>query len=375
MHPSSLLSYYPTYSILDEIVSFGGYKRLNIFIDLKNTLQTTYMQHAIINIVESSKKTKFIDTAIFSSLIAFLTFHKIYAYKRGLDIAFVIFFESGHSYYHLNISKKYKISRKVDDLYGLKREDRELFYEVLQNNFRLIEKACSKLPSVRVVRLPNLEADFVPYYLLTRNLIERGDKIGNVIYSNDHDLWQCLDDDCFVFSKTMLAKKILKKGDAVSSFIKRDTTIDDSFYPLVMSVVGDVGDDVDGVRGVGGKRINDCFDQLACLTGSMNEVYDKVENNLPLFSSLPSSISNKHLNNIVTAETTSNLISMNLKLVSFELISRAVENPKTTEMLDKKNILTNAIQNHEVAPLESLKKALETNGVYLQESSIDILYI
>ena len=72
MHPSSLLSYYPTYAILDEIVSYGSYNELNIFMDLKNTLQSTYMEHAIVNIVESTKKSTKIDTSIFSSLISFL---------------------------------------------------------------------------------------------------------------------------------------------------------------------------------------------------------------------------------------------------------------------------------------------------------------
>jgi len=71
MHPSSLLSYYPTYAILDEIVSYGNYKKLNIFIDIKNTLQTTYMEHAIVNILEASKGSKYLDTSVFSSLIAF----------------------------------------------------------------------------------------------------------------------------------------------------------------------------------------------------------------------------------------------------------------------------------------------------------------
>ena len=69
MHPSSLISYYPTYAILDEIVSIGSYKHLNIFIDLKNVLQTTYMKHAIENIVESSRSSRYKDTSIFSSLI------------------------------------------------------------------------------------------------------------------------------------------------------------------------------------------------------------------------------------------------------------------------------------------------------------------
>jgi len=70
MHPSSLLSFYPTYAILDEIVSYEGYKKLNIFVDLKNTLQSTYMEHAIVNIVESTKKSTKLDTSVFSSLTA-----------------------------------------------------------------------------------------------------------------------------------------------------------------------------------------------------------------------------------------------------------------------------------------------------------------
>ena len=94
MHPSSLISYYPTYAILDEIVSIGGYKELNIFIDLKNVLQTTYMKHAIENIVESSKSSRYMDTSIFSSLISFLSFHKIYGVKRGIETNFIIFYEN-----------------------------------------------------------------------------------------------------------------------------------------------------------------------------------------------------------------------------------------------------------------------------------------
>ena len=121
MHPSSLLSYYPTYAILDEIVSFGNYKKLNIFIDLKNALQTTYMKHAIENIIDNSKGSKHIDTSVFSSLISFLSFHKIYGVKRGIDTNFIIFFETGQSFYHKNIDKSYKISRRIDDLYEIGR--------------------------------------------------------------------------------------------------------------------------------------------------------------------------------------------------------------------------------------------------------------
>jgi hypothetical protein len=188
------LSYYPNYNLLDEIVAKNNYKTLNLYFDLKNNLQSTYMQHAIVNIVESSKRGKHIDTSVFSSLISFLTFHKIWGIKRGIDVNFYIFFETGKSFYHKNISKKYKISRQIDDLYGLDRVDRDLFFHTLQSNFQLIEKACNLLPNVKVIRLQNLEADFIPYYLITRNKVSRDENVGHLIYSNDHDLLQCIRD-------------------------------------------------------------------------------------------------------------------------------------------------------------------------------------
>ena len=376
MHPSSLLSYYPTYAILDEIVSYGNYKTLNIFIDLKNTLQTTYMEHAIVNIVEASKKSKHLDASVFSSLISFLSFHKIYGIKRGVNTNFIIFFESGQSYYHKNIDKGYKISRRIDDLYGLEREDRELFYSVLHANYQLVEKACNKMPGLKVIRLPNLEADFVPYYILTRGLISKGNGIGNVIYSNDHDLWQCLGEDMYIFSKAAKSKKILKAGKIMTQFLKRDTNIPDEYLPLAMSVIGDSGDDVAGVKGIGPVSFIQVFDQLIALTGNMDSIYNKVENGKDLIDPIPPTLSNKKLTTIVDAEVKNKTISKNLKLVSFELLSRAIDNPMTTEMIDKRKIIEKQfLAEREVFPLESMKKALEKNGVFLQESSIDFLYI
>ena len=375
MHPSSLLSYYPTYAILDEIVSYGNYKKLNIFIDLKNTLQTTYMEHAIVNIVEASRGSQYLDTSIFSSLISFLSFHKIYGVKRGVETNFIIFFEKGQSYYHKNLSKTYKISRRIDDLYGLDKPSRKLFYKVLHANFQLIEKACHRMPGLWTVCLPNLEADFVPYYLLTRGLIEKEDGTGNVIYSNDHDLWQCLSDNTFIFSKSARVKKILKAGSNMSRLLQRETTIDDKYLPLAMSIIGDQGDDVDGVNGVGPVGFLDIFDQLIAMTGNLEQMYDKVESNKDLFDFIPPSISNKKLNSVVQEEIDNNRISINLKLVSFELLSRALDNPSTTDMIDKREYLKKRFSNKQVSSVDAMKTALSRNGVVLEESSIDFLYI
>ncbi len=375
MHPSSLLSYYPTYAILDEIVSYGNYKKLNIYIDLKNTLQTTYMQHAIVNIIENSKQTRFQDTSVFASLISFLGFHKIYGMKRGIDLNFIIFFESGQSFYHKNISKKYKISRRIDDLYGLEREDRELFFQVLQANFKLIEQACNKLPSVKVIRLSHLEADFIPYYCLSRNKVPRDGVTGNVTYSNDHDLWQCAAKDSYVFSKSAKYKKIIKPGTVMTHLLKRENTIEDIYLPLAMAVIGDPGDDVEGVKGVGPAGFLKIFEQLIALTGDMGEIYRKVENNLPLIDPVPPSIVNKILKKVVDEEVKNKTISNNLKLVSFELISRALDNPNSTEMIEKRKSIEKIIDDNTVYPLESIKIALNKIGVFLEETSIDFLYI
>jgi hypothetical protein len=317
MHPSSLLSYYPTYSILDEIASYGNYKKFNIYIDLKNNLQTTYMEHAIINIIENSKDSRFIDTSIFSSLISFLSFHKIYGMKRGIDINFTIFFESGDSFYHKNISKQYKISRKIDNLYGLDREKRDLFFSVLQANFKLIENIGNKLPSVRVIRLPNLEADFIPYYLLSRKKVTYDGTVGHIIYSNDHDLWQCAADNSFVFSKSAKSKKIIKPGMIMDLFLKKPNNIPDFYLPLAMAVIGDSGDDVEGVKGVGPARFLEIFDDLIKLTGDMKTIYNNVENGNDIFISLPDKIQNKYLRKVVKSEQNNKTITNNLKLVSF----------------------------------------------------------
>jgi len=57
------------------------------------------------------------------------------------------------------------------------------------------------------------------------------------------------------------------------------------------------------------------------------------------------------------------------------LLSREVDDPNTTEMLDKKKLIEKRMSEKETVPLEPMKTALKKLGVYLEESSIDLLYI
>lgn len=375
MHPSSLLSYYPSYSILDEIAAKNNYKTLNIYMDLKNNLQSTYMEHAIVNLVNASKGSQHLDTSIFSSLISFLSFHKMWSVKRGINMNFYIFFETGTSSYHKNISQKYKISRKTDDLYGLDRVDRDLFFKVLHANFQLIEKACNLVPRIKAIRMHNLEADFIPYYLITRNLVPRDERNAHIVYSNDHDLWQCASNHCYIFSKSGKYKKIIQSGEVMKNLLKRENNISDEYLPLAMSILGDPGDDVDGVKGVGPVKFMEIFEELIKLTGNMDQIYDKIQNKKQLISSTPEKIGNKYLRKVVDAEFTAQKITKSLRLVSFELLSRELDDPNSTEMLEKLKHLERILQYDKIVPKKDLKEALERNGVILEHSSIDFLYI
>jgi hypothetical protein len=238
MADPSILSYYPTYEILDKLVSsVNNCKNINIYIDLKNNLQTLYLKETVVSILENSYRSKFVDTSVFSSLLSFLKFHKVYSSKRHINIKFYVFLESGQSYYHQNISKKYKISRRIDDLYGLDRIKRDLFFEILNKNFSLMEKILNRVPNIHVIRLSHLEADFIPYYLLTRNMVDKSENTAHVVYSNDHDLLQVLDDNVYVFVKSQNGKKLISKGEALKHYLKCEN-LPDEYLPLIMAING-----------------------------------------------------------------------------------------------------------------------------------------
>ena len=376
MMPAQLLSYYPTYSILDEILSYGQYKTVNLYIDLKNVLQSIYMEHAVINMVETTLKSRFIDTSVFSSVVSFIAFHKLYAIKRNINLNIFIFFESGNSIYHKNISKKYKIRRKLDDLYGLDREKRELFYDILQKNFQLIEKVFNSVPNVKVIHLSGFEADFIPYYLIN-NHFHNSDNIGHIIYSNDHDMLQCLDKNVYIFQKIKtgknLIKRIVKKGETFQTYLKEDN-IPDEYLPLYMGIAGDKSDDVDGVYGIGIKNWIKLLPELIEITGGIDNLINNVINKKPIFDKTRANLENKQLKKIIDEEENNNLITNNIKMTSFKVISRYFQDPDTIEMLQRKDKLMRIIENNQTVPYKVMKDALLKNDIVLSDEEFQIIY-
>lgn len=375
MQPSSLLPYYPNYALLDEARSLAqNPTSVNLFVDLKNVLRGTYMKNVVENVVESSSRSKFVDTSIFSSVITFLKFHKIWAYKRNININFFFFFETGHSIYHLNIDKDYKCSRKIASIYGVAVEYQEQFFSILHSNLQLIEKICSVLPNIFVLRLHNLECDFIPYYLLTRAKFAQNPNQINIIYSNDRDMWQAVGERVYIFSKAGKEKKLITPGNLVQKFLKRECNIDDSYFPFIKAIYGDDGDDITGVNGVGPAGIIEMFPQLQSMVGSMEDLYQNIQNKLPIFNMIPSKIENKKLKSVIDSELDDGLISKNIKLISFELLSREVDDPSHSQMIDRKKHIRNTLNEKRVINLEVVKETLDRFNVTLEDNSLETLY-
>lgn len=377
MHPSSILSYYPNYSILDEVVSLTNCNTLNIFVDLKNALQSIYLEYAVKALISSTEDSRFIDTSIFSSVISFLAWHKQYAYKRDkLKINMFLFYESGRSYYHQNIDKNYKSSRHIDDLYGLSKEKQELFGKIVSSNLQLIEKACNKLPNVFVLRMLNLDADFIPYFLIKNKLVSCDDKSSSIIYSNDHDLLQVLSlgNNVFVYRKTYNSKKLIRSGEAVKEAFKVES-YPDTYLPVMMAIIGDSGDNVTGIKGLGAKRVSQLIEDVVTINGGVENINDVVFNGKELFSNLPNSDGvSKNLKLVIDAEKQNQTISKNLKLVSFEVLSKFLEEPNKTEMLDRKNKILYILHNKEIAEMSAMEEALKRTSVYLLEGDLQWIY-
>ena len=141
-----------------------------------------------------------------------------------------------------------------------------------------------------------------------------------------------------------------------------------------MAIVGDQGDCVDGVKGIGAKRLEEVLEDVVKMTNGINNLYDNVINSKPIFVHNTEKTQNKYINMILEKENSENLISRNLKLVSFEILSRFLDNPSSTEILNKKKYINEILQSTDIAEYESLSRALSMNRVYLEEDALLALY-
>jgi hypothetical protein len=348
--PSQLFSYYPKYEYLDSVLSASNRKKLNLYVDFKSCGQALFQEWGVRYILSQSDGTDVVDTSLFAAILEFVSFHKVYAKKRQIDLNIYFFMESGKSSYHLNIHKEYKAKRGISEFFGLDDAQRDRYYKILDKNYSVCDRVLNKVPNVYFIRLMYLEADFIPWYLMKEVLNKEDvDSAANIIYSTDKDMFQCLDgQNNFQFYRHYKNVKMLTHKDIYNQWLKIDFDMSNSaeWFPLILSIVGDSGDGFDGIGGIGPKRVVDIFEKLKVLCFySMNEVYSNIRNKQSIFNKnyLPNK-DDKALQKVVQSE---DIIIRNLKLSSYALLSEAVNGGYPTDMISKKNQITSIVNNQD----------------------------
>jgi len=355
------MNYYPKYSYLDQIVSSSGKDKITLFIDLKSCMQSLYQEWAVRYIIDQSRGTRQVDCSMFGSLLEFISWHKNYAKKRGLGISFFVFLESGKSGYHTNIEPRYKANRKLTDFFGLDSDTKELFFNVMDKNYNVIEKVCNKLPDVTCIRLRYLEADFIPWYTVKNLNVMDEDQVG-VIYSTDKDMLQCLDDGkMYQFYRHYKNHKILSGKDVFDHYFK-DTlewNYDPEYIALILAIVGDTADGIEGIKGIGDKTIKKVLPEIIESCGSMEDICKKVLNKEKLFENLGTN-KNKPLEKIAANE---DIVTRNLKLTSYRILSDHVSN--SIDYVERVKTIGDTVSNkRKIVNGEVLNEALSKLGLH-----------
>jgi len=343
---SQFFSYYPKYEYLDNVLSATGRKRMNLYIDVKGCAQALFQQWAVEYILNASKSSRTVDTSLFAAIIEFVSFHKLYAKKRGVELNMYFFMEQGSSSYHKDIFKDYKKNRKLGDFFGLDDATRELFFKILEKNYFVSDRVLNRIPNTTFIRLEYLEADFIPWYLMKRALPKEDvDSAVNIIYSTDKDMLQCVDaPNVFQFYRHYKSVEMITQQGIYKRWIKEDIQTEDpaEWFSLMLAIIGDSGDGIEGVKGIGSKSLMKIFDYIKTICGgSMDLVYQNIKDKKPIFNK-SYDVNNNALKKMIADEEK---VIRNIKLISYKMLSDWVDGGYPVDSIEKKKLIEEKVNN------------------------------
>ena len=250
------ISYYPTYAELDEVIDRYKPKRVNIFVDLKNCISGVYLDEAAKTMLLAHDNSKQPPSDIFQSWLDFVAFHYKYMYERTVNLHLYTFADTGQSQYHDEIYKDYKASRSITNYKTLSMLEKDAVKNITKKNIEVIIKSARKLHNSYGIYLSYCESDFCPHYYIEKHYNDPS--ILNIIYSSDRDMLQTLifDNTIQFYRKNKENKMWIDKNNW-----KEKLKIEDSYnipienYVFMKSIMGDTGDDIPGVKGIGPKSV------------------------------------------------------------------------------------------------------------------------
>lgn len=369
---SNGFNYYPSNDDLLTALNRDNHKKLNLFIDLKGCMQSLYIEDYLVESVRKTEADKKIDSSLLLSALNFVSYIKQFSRKYDISTKMYFFYERGESFYHIKHDKDYKKCRSARKYLNLTESQVNLTNKIKHVNFTAIEKVLNFIPDVCVYNLQNLEADFIPYYLLNYVLDDELIDATNIIMTGDKDMHQCLDKPyTYQFiRKTKDDKLLLDKSQIYKKYLKNEKAPDNlscEYFPIVLSVLGDLVDDVPKAQTTKCGPVafvKDVLPEFEHMFGTPKEMYDRIKMTDKIFKDNFKS-DNKHIAGLINNEKR---FVQNMYLTSFWLLSEVVEDGTETNMKDRRDYIYNITDNtKKILKPEVFKLNFEKLGIYEDE--------
>lgn len=337
----NIISYYPTFDELDSLrETHPKATTINVFLDLKNALGLLYVKNVAENLLEISNNTGKPNSMIFLSWLDFIMFHYDYAIKNKIPIKIVTYADVGEYQYHKAIYKEYKSNRSITK----KRTssdicDSEDFHKIVLSNIETIMKACKKFYNTKGVYLSFCESDFVPEYYISKYFTD--DKYLNLIYSSDRDYVQTLryHNTVQFMKKSNHTRDFIDYSNWIKIILDNDSKykkyadtfkdLDVDKYIFMKSIMGDIGDGIPGVGGIGPIKAASYINEV-CKDTNIDSVEKLIEYATERVDE-PSTIGTWNK----TIEDKKSIVYRNYRLMSFQELISSLSLP-TIERLIKK---------------------------------------
>lgn len=294
-------AFYPSYDELDYIknkyVSKG--RRVNFFFDVKNGLSgdTARADGQVVSLLSQANKGEHLMEFITS----IMNLHAYIINRMEADpsnIRFHFFCETGKSNYHKAIDMLYKSNRHLSD-YLIRDEHDPLKTEIVFNALEILENVINRFPNHYFYYGRFAEFDYIPYIIMSQYA---EDKDIGILYSTDKDMYQiqsyipdrleqleklpALRSDkvqwhpgrMFIESSNYMERFMYSKCKAMPETFMSQEQIDffKNHWSLMRAIVGDPGDNVTGIAGIGYKVLVGLLKDLMPVTRPREEYNDMI---------------------------------------------------------------------------------------------------
>jgi len=262
--PKYYLKYIIDQKSVHDILKKNNCSNIILYIDIMSIARGFYNKNTLLFEIDYYiTNNKQISNFFILELKDFL--NNLYKSFRYYNPKFIIFFDNGQCKQNSDLSKEYKLGRSNKINLIVEDDEIELLRIIKRYYYNIIEQEFNKPKLSAVINLKEYEADFIPYYIINKNLINSSsDSTLNIILSLDKDLLQtCKFTNTIqlisLYKNKSLQLKTYYNENAIEYFYKtfKRGFLTAKHIPLMLALAGDKADHVDGIKGIGYAKAHD----------------------------------------------------------------------------------------------------------------------